>query len=173
MTKWLYIIGYILTCYDGCSSLRQKIAFVCVFYVNCCCYHGSNDDPNAHAHSPSLVRGKLLCLGPNHIPQTKSQNMTYIIVNFVLTLYMCVLSIAMVVCKPVRSYHWFIIVNEMTACLTIWGMGMWQLYWCTCMNMDTILQYVHVVEGYVMRGRGWTPPYTVQFPCGLCRTCDM
>ncbi len=36
------------------------------FYVNCCCYRGSNDDPNAHAHSPSLVRGKLLCPGPSH-----------------------------------------------------------------------------------------------------------
>ena len=35
------------------------------------------------------------------------------------------------------------------------------------MSMDTILHYVHVVEGYVMRGQGWTPPYTVQFPCGL------
>ena len=33
------------------------------FYVNCRCYRGSNDDPNAHAHSPSLVRGKLLCHG--------------------------------------------------------------------------------------------------------------
>ena len=36
------------------------------FYVNCCCYRGSNDDPNAHAHSPSLVRGKLLCPGHSH-----------------------------------------------------------------------------------------------------------
>ncbi len=51
------------------------------FYVNCCCYHGSNDDPNAHAHSrpsPSLVRGKLLCHGHSHTSNKVTEHDLYV-----------------------------------------------------------------------------------------------
>ena len=67
-----------LATYTTCCYKKLHLFWlVCVFYVNCCCYHGSNDDPNVHAHSPSLVRGKLLCPGHSHISNKVTEHDLY------------------------------------------------------------------------------------------------
>ena len=64
-SKQCFLIEWQIICMLATCSLLIVSARM-HFYVNCCCYRGSNDDPNAHAHSPSLVRGMLLCPGPSH-----------------------------------------------------------------------------------------------------------